>query len=332
MKLGNKGVTIIELLIGMGVMAIMTFMAYGAMTMLSQRTVELNRKLETEIDHGIAERMIVNDLRNSSPSYNLMTQKDDLGRPFFDYEPERPHTIFTKAQYERLLTLSPSKTKEFYILQQDAAKGPVLIYDPAAAYNVGAPPADVNIAAPLQFVSLNRMNWIGLQRPNFWRDGQVLMLDTPARLRPVIGGVVDMNTYPRSPVVLGRVRGQDFVAVKELENLVLTTHPTSGTTISTADDFLRRLPSVGGGMPVVRIRAVQLHRYDLQAKPNVGGRPIYQLYRHEIGIDGKETSVLIADEVSKVEFFRPNVTQQLVQFRIVRADTKADEAAKGEDQ
>lgn len=331
MRTGNKGLTIIELLIGLGVMALITFMAAGAMTLLKSRTTELNKKLEGEIDHDVAERVIMEDLRQSTPSFNLILQNDDNDRRFFDYEPERPQSSFSEDALRRKLTLDIGKDRnEIFLVQQDVQKGPVLVYNPVDAYTVGEPPADVNKPADLKFSTLNKLNAITRNRPKFWRDGRLLMLDTPAMLRPVLGGMLDMNTPPRSPVLIGRVRGLDLLPVQEINDRIFTTEPIGGTEVGDADRFLRRVPSVGGGQPVVRIRAVRFLRYALERKANVAGPPRGQLVRYSLDDEGKETSFLVADDVVKVVFERPNITQKLIYFRLIRPEALKKEEKKEE--
>lgn len=311
----NRGVTIIELLIGLGVTAIIVFMSFGAMNMITQQTSDMRKTLEAEIDQSVGERIVMNDLRLAGLSFNNVLRKDDNGREFFDFEPEKPFLSIPETQRTRFLTLS-REGEDLFLLNQEA-KTSVMVYDPVAAYEIGPAPADVNTPASLSFQSLNHKDWITIQKPELWRDGHFVMLDTAASLRPQRGNTIDDSVPPRSPLFIGKVAGLAANPDPVINQWVKTTNPLDGTSLLSADIFLRRLPPMGGALPLVRLRAITAQRYTLEKKQSANPNA-RQLVRYSLGPNGWSSRFLVADDVKSVTFERKSITQKLVYFKIER--------------
>lgn len=315
----NLGFTVVEVVIGVGLMAMLTLMVVTTQLLVSKQQIEITRKLDDSIDTNLAERIIFMDLNGIEPSYNNLTFEDDIadGRGFFDYYPDVPSSILNSRETRELVLKLGGRT-EFYALVNDSIVGSLMIYDPVAAYNVGAAPANYNLSATLGFSSLNKDGWVANQRPGFWTNGRLLMLDTPARLRPTnASGIVDLKVIPRSPVYVGVVQGQALNSVGSSFNFINTRHPETNAVISTADSFLRTAPSIGGGQPIVRMRAVRLVRYFIEAYADerIKGTPA-RLYKSNYD-NGKWTEpMLLVDSVQDVVFKRESVFKKMIHFKI----------------
>lgn len=316
-----NGYSLVEVVVGIGLMSIVTVVTATVMVTLNKSATTQRQDLDAGIDNTIAERIIMGDLRQVSPSYNNILVADDGKRQFFDYEPEVSVLTRPEAERGRELTLTMSGTRSLDFLQHDTTAGEVLIYDPVAAYEVGAAPKDFNTAASLTFKSLNRNNWVGRQRPAMWKEGRLIFLDTPAKIRPISpAGVVDMNVTPKSPVFLGQINEQAAPTPKPAEAFMRRTHPVSGAMIDSIDKFLQDLPSMGGGLPLVRVRGVRWVRYSLEPMPipEQGARLLRTVYR-----DGKFVSpLMVADRVASVRFTRKSINDKIIYFKIDRVKPK----------
>ncbi|KHD89637.1 MAG: hypothetical protein OM95_02630 [Bdellovibrio sp. ArHS] len=325
MLMNKKGFTAIEIAIGIGVVAILTTAVLATQLMVTKEQVKLQTKLEESIDTNLAERVVFSDLNAVEPSYNNLTVKDDKGLSFFDYYPDVPANLLgNKEALERNITLNLKGRTELFILLQDLGAGPLMNYDPVAAYDIGAAPADFNKSATLSFSSLNRNKWVEKQRESFWKNGRALMLDTPARLRPINpDGSVDMKIAPRSPIYIGYVDGNALKIDATIKGLIDTTEPESGKTLATVDEFLRAAPSIGGGQSLIRMRAVRLVRYYLEAHEDLryAGTPA-NLYK-SIYENGQWSSpYLMADGVEEFQLRRDSVLKRMIYFKVKKMDKK----------
>lgn len=315
----SLGFTAVEVVIGVGLMAMLTLMVVTTQLLVSKQQVEMTRKLDDSIDTNLAERIIFMDLNGIEPSYNNLNLVDDGkdGGGFYDYYPDVPANIL-KSRETRELVLSLTGKREFFALVNDNVVGNLMVYDPVAAYHVGAAPANYNVSAVLQYESLNRNNWIGNQRPGFWVNGRLLMLDTPARLRPTNdSGVVDLKVIPRSPIFVGSVQGQALNSLGSSFDIFNTRHPETNAEISNPDLFLRTAPSIGGGQPIVRLRAVRLVRYFIEpySDERIQGTPA-RLYKSNYENGKWSEPMLLVDAVQEVVFKRESVFKKMIHFKI----------------
>ena len=310
------GFSLVELLVSIAVTAIIGIILAGVVYESTRMQLQTKEQIEDSTDRLLGERIIFLDMKNIDPSFNVLQLRDDTGKDFFDHIPDLPASFFG-GNASRTVTMNANGIKEIKFLQADPVAGPLIIYDPVLAYSVGATPADFNTAATLTFVSLNQDDIVRKLRPEFWKDGRLLMLDTPARLRPVIGNQVELTTPPRSPAFVGSVAGSQLPQNIEVARVMKTTHPLTGAQITSADDFLRTVPSVGGGNAFVRLRAVRMIKYTF-AKAGSG----YGLYR-SIYQDGKYNEpVLVSDRLASATFYRRSVNQKILQFSLEKAESK----------
>ncbi|WP_295900491.1 hypothetical protein [uncultured Bdellovibrio sp.] len=314
----NKGFTAVEVVVGIGLMAALTMVIVSTQLFVSKDQAQLKDKLEDSIDTNLAERVIFSDLNNSDPSYNNVNLKDDKGLSFFDYYPDVPQNAL-KGKIERDIVLTPTGNRtDFYIMVQDVKSGALLNYDPPAAYNIGPVPADFNLSATLEFQTVNHNNFVKNQRKEFWVDGKILMLDTPARIRPMDGlGNVDLTVAPRSPIFVGSVKGQRMdmdIAIKGFLNIK---HPETGIEITTADSFLRTIPSMGGGIPLVRLRPVRFIRYYLERYEDsrYTSTPA-RLYKTTFENGTWSQPFLLADKVKEFMIRRDSVIKKMIYFKV----------------
>lgn len=321
--INNRGLTAVELLVGIGLVAILTTAVVTTQMSVTKDQVKLTKELEDSIDTKMAERILFSDFNNVDPSYNNLNVLDDAGKKFFDYYPDVPANAVLNG-LERQVTLRLSGRREFVIMNQDQTAGAMLVYDPVLAYLVGDAPDDFNQSASLQFKGLDFNSKVTSQRPALWRNGRTVMLDTPARLRPVDAtGDVKMALAPRSPIYVGVVYGITTVTDNNITKYLETSHPETGETIISADMFLRSAPSIGGGQSLIRLRAVRMIKYYLEPMKNAGSnQSMAQLYKvsYEDGAWG--TPMLLADRVEELNIRRDSVLKRMIYFKVKKVKEK----------
>lgn len=312
----QAGFSLVELMVSVAITAVIGTVLAGVVYESTRMQLQTKEQIEDSTDRLLGEHMIFIDLKNIDPSFNVLQQRDDKGKNFFDHIPDVPESFFN-GNGSRTITLKSGGLTELKFLQTDPLAGPLLIYDPTLAYQVGAVPNDFNTAAPLTFVSLDQEGVVTNIRPEFWKNGRLLMLDTPARIRPLIGDVVNLATPPRSPAFVGTVANTQLPQNADVAASMNTTHPLTGAPITSADIFLRTIPSVGGGNAFVRLRAIRMIKYTF-AKAGAG----FGIYR-SIYADGRyREPVLISNRLASATFYRKSVNQKILQFSLEKAESK----------
>lgn len=140
--------------------------------------------------------------------------------------------------------------------------------------------------------------------PGYWRNGQVLMFDTPVSFRPpppssyspnydasvvprpaFLMGVVGQpsgSAHPFTPLSVSAfdtkkiIAGGTAPAASDQSNLLITTNPSQpvgspgynmysdAAYPQPPDAFFERLPAIGGGQPTVRLRPIKLVKYSIE--------------------------------------------------------------------
>ncbi|WP_413561277.1 type II secretion system protein J [Bdellovibrio sp. HCB209] len=330
----QKGMSLAELMVGIGLSAIVISIVVATQVQVTKDQNELIKKLDDSIDQNLAERIIFKDLNGIDIAYNNIVVKDDNGNNFFDYYPDITLNILSgHTDREVTLKLNGAIT-EFVVVSQNTSAGSLLTYDPTWAYDVGADPGDPNTPASLTFNAAKNRQWISNEasggRPGFWKDGISLMFDTPSRIRPIVGGSVDMKTPPRSPIFIGSVQANAGDSLVSLDSSVAKmfnlTQPSTGTTITSLDNFLRNVPAVGGGQTIVRLRAVKIAKYyvvkDEKKNANDYKDAPANLMVAEYRNGAFQNPMLLADGVSKMVLRRDSVLKRMIYFKIHKAEKK----------
>lgn len=314
----NKGLTLVEVSIAVGLSALALYMMSASQINLTKETKTLEAKIEDRTSQTIAERMLIYDLNNLDVIFNNITLKDDSGNEFFDYYSDIPSNLVPGTKTRKYTMNLGSGKKEIMFVTGDNSTGGSIVIDPVAAYDVGPTPADFNQAATLTFVSLNKDNIIKKSRPNLWRDGQIILLDTPAKLRPVAAdGSIDLGIPGRSSSFAGVVSGQNVLQNSFILSLFKSNHPETGQALNTADLFLRTLGSMGGGLPLTRLHGVKVVKYYIEKMDKVDDPTQFRLMRTVYSNGKFGEPFMVLDGLTSIEFSRASVTQKLIAFKFV---------------
>ncbi|MBV2168244.1 MAG: prepilin-type N-terminal cleavage/methylation domain-containing protein [Bdellovibrio sp.] len=321
MRNNQKGFTLTEMIIGVALLGIMGLVAASFFVFTAKTKTDISNEIEDKVDSIIAERMILKDLKYSEPSFNNLLVKDDFGNLFFDYVSDV--TEGRGDEGPRQLTLSLGGRTEFVFMVTNQKLGATMMYTPALAYDIGNPPTNPNIAATLTFRSLNKKEEVAKANPNFWQEGTLLMLDSPAAVREMTSTGPNYSRPARSPMFVGVVKatGESVLGPLDIPNFLDRTNPLyPNETIDNEDELLRELPPLGGAAPLVRLKAVSIIKYYLER--DTRGNNKVNLFRSVYGSGGFQEGQLFAADIQKVVFARKSARDALIYYSIVRPDAK----------
>lgn len=318
----QQGMSLIEVIMGCLVLGIFVVGLSGLLNFAADQNQKILVKTEEGLDALIGERIVFSDFKYIMPSFNNMWVYDNAGRLFFDYFPDLPETLLTN-RLPRRLTISATSPRTLTFMTLDLTEAPPMIYDPTSAFTCSESSRDLRTRGVCQFQSVNREDYVNrmqnsfIQRSgvNFWRDGKVMMLDTPARIRPLnASGGVDLLIPPRSPVFVGRVSGNQLLKlpVPEINDF----HPREPRPrIPDAAMLLGRIPEIGGTAPVVRLSHVKIVRYSgVPARQGAGRIDLVRQVYEGAAFSQPQT---VASNISRAEFARDSVLQPIVSFQII---------------
>lgn len=323
MMRNQKGFTLAEMVVGVALMGILGMVAASFFFFTAKTKNEITNEIEEKVDNIIAERMLLKDLKLSEPSFNNLVVVDDRGHRFFDFITDITESGLNTG--ERLLTLEFGRRNEFVFLITRERVSESLMYSPAAAYDIGAPSGNPNVASDLSFRSLNKDKLVELSKPAFWQIGSILMLDSPAAVRAMTATGPDYSRPARSPIFVGVVTtlGQSRLTPLSysIPNFLDTSHPMyPSETIISEDAFFRDIPPMGGAAPLVRLKSVSVVKYYLEKDKEGKVNLLRSIYTGQTFPQGQ----LFAADIKKVQFKRNDAHDALIYYMIERPDKKGN--------
>lgn len=314
--------SLIEVIMGSLVLVIFVVGLSSLLNFAADQNQKILVKTEEGLDALVGERIVFSDFKYIMPSFNNLWTYDNSNRLFFDYFPDLPESLLG-SQLARRLTISAASARTLTFLTLDLTEAPPMIYDPTSAFLCSESSPDLRTRGACQFQSVNREDYVNrmqqafIQRSglNFWRDGKIIMLDTPARVRPLApNGTINLLVPPRSPIFVGRVSGIQLIknSIPEINDF----HPREGQPrIPDAGHLLTRIPEIGGTAPVVRLSHVKIIRYSGVPSPQGAGK--INLVRQVYEGNAFSRPQTVATNISRAEFARDSVLQPIVSFQII---------------
>jgi len=309
----QKGLSLTEILVALAIFSVISTTLFTFISRILTNQRNLQKQVDDSTDLLLAERFLELDLKNVNAAFLGMTLNDDYNRNFYDFYPDTPERFLNNK--ERLFTLEAGNNREFYLLVEEIKLGGPLVFDPSLAYQIGNRPSP-NIAGSLTFVSLNQNNFVSRNRPLLWQNGQLVLLDSPSWIRrPDATGNINILSPPKSMTFIGMVQNNNINVVNSLSNLFQNIHPETGQVMTSVDQFLRQLPSTGGGSPFVRLRGVKLIKYAVQEDTSAKK---FNLTRSFFKQGSFERPQVVSSEVKKVIFYRQSPTSTAISYRIFK--------------
>lgn len=321
-KIFNQhGFTLTEIVIGIGLLAIVTLGTTSFMLSSVQNTLNVTNEVVQRIDKTNAEVQLIKDLKQVFPSFASMEFKDDSLKNFFDILPSESASIVSmkSAGVFREKTLKAVGDEIVFALY-DQSKGVGMPYDPVWAYSFGAISAtDPNTASSYTFIGLDagvsKVISSKLSKPV--AIGDIFLMDSPAPFKTLKSGIVD-PTIPvkfthymfyvkdlKVPSDFSQVLSHTSFAPSLSSGVIKNTHPITSASISSADNYLKTLPSVSGTIPILIARPIKFIKYALllDARKKVG------LFRQELEYTGgvftfKSPGFEVIDNIIDIKFQR----------------------------
>ena len=265
----RQGLTLVELMVSVGIVAITTFTAGSLWTIYSKNLQKFNSIIDTQIETTLAERVIYSDIRAAELSFHVLQMPGDTtslaSQNFFDLAKDLRCVCTNQTgtscaswqwNYEgttgncersfRLVPKTATASKTFYLLVEDRQAGAAFPFYVAEAYNA-TPPVSPGQAGALTYQGLARTRGtLGGTRPldetakmvnggvAFWGPSakKLVLLNVPLPLRALrADGTIDAGSFPRMASFLGKPSGDDLLPISSpSSSLVLGgEHPLSRT-------------------------------------------------------------------------------------------------------
>lgn len=327
----QKGFSLIEILVVVALAAVVILGNSMFMSDFTKRMDHYAKESAEESELAVLNTMALNILKKSSLSFNRLGLRDDANLNFFDFYPDMPYSSFTTGTETRTFTLD-TLAENFYILSSDEGKFSSTVFDPVHAYTAISPsPVDALADGTMTYRTLNSVpdftNASGTKATQKlmsqifgvrWANGKVFVVTCPTYLRPVASsGSVTLTTAPRMPTFVGKVSGDDLVLLPASDAGVTfnNTHPVTGATYGTLDDYFRSLPTVGGAAPFVKVEPAIMSRFELRSNITYGAG-FYDLYMRNLTASGYAEDVQVALKIKKVTFKRKSITLPIISMEI----------------
>ena len=292
----NKGLTITELLIAMGLSSLVGLGVFQVLNQNDSMQKMFSQKMDDRIEANLADKLILRDLRQAGPSLNNLRVSDDNNNNFFDFEPDRASAFYRgQADKSRTMTLIQGGVTTMYFLSFDDLRGKGLFADAVTFFEVGAPPANIYQPATLTYRGLNYNNYL-LAKDSKGVDLNNPLLIQPVNLRKLV--LVDSSSYmptaPARPAVFigpitlnGGVYNIDKVQPANIPkdkrnrpiwDYLITTPAATQVDPTNFVEYMYNLPPVGANGASVRLKPVRLYKYELDCSVPTN----CVLYRHDV--------------------------------------------------
>lgn len=325
MKLNNhRGMTIAEMTVGMAIGAILLLAVVNVMSYLRINTQKATIMTESRIANSLGDRFLWLHLKSAEPSFNNLRGPqflDDNGQNFYDLLPDADIGSLNATQKTRTYTLKFDGKTTFSILtvnalDRDLSKGlsPTFFADPTKFYDNIAP-GSVSSAGSGPFADMGLLtNYISQQNPNILNaKNKVVEIFSPITIRPA---GLPTSSPPIAVSYFLRFVGDKTFVTENFGGVVSYVNAADGSTVlNNFDDFLKTLPSSGGGIPPVMIRSIRFIQYELH-KDTTLKNPVNQL-RFKTWDGAQFTNpVLIATDIESIVLSRKDVRDPLISVKI----------------
>ncbi|MNS84872.1 hypothetical protein D3C72_1187140 [compost metagenome] len=330
----NRGYTLIEILVAVGLVGIVLLGNTIFMNDFLKQMKQFETDSANESELSILSLATVNIIKKSSLSFNRINVTDDNGRNFFDYYPDMPATAFTTTGTRKFTftAADTSGSRAFFLVSSEEADFDSTVLDPMHAYEEGTTPSSILVDGTIIYKGLNSIPNITDstgQKPttklmtkifgNRWESGKIFILTCPTYLRVSNSGTINLMTVPKMASFLGKVVNDDLTPLltSEASVNVINRHPVSDLTYTSADNYLRTLPTVGGAAPFVKIEPAKLLRFEM--RKGTGYPAGYaDLYMRTWNDGSFNTGTVIASKIKKAVFNRSSITLPLISMEVER--------------
>lgn len=331
MKMNNKGLSFVELLMAGAISAGVIFLASDFFQRANKETAKTQAVLESTLDRLSFEHRIRSDLFETKYSFNALNVLDDKKRNFYDYN----QTGFCESNCDRVLTIKKKASvgnsdASIFFLIKDSTDSVEQIYNPINAYTRVA--LEASDDSNLKFTSLNKDNILASGAYSPWKLSDEmtnrllliyspnLLYSSPADIGVVPGRVLQFLGWLNQSNYNGSLKAEvvNFQSTNIFNNLDVRTK----TPIESEDQLLRSIPFNSGLGIFAFVAPVKMIKYKIKTvKEN--GKLVGKLYRDDLIDRGKYREYMISNNVESITFKRQTITSATIEMDIEYSkDTK----------
>lgn len=318
----KRGFTIAEITVGLAmggllILALTNVMSY--IRIFNRKAVMMS---EGRIASSLGERFLWMHFKNADPSFNNLLQGsnalDDGGKLFYTLNPEANAAAVNDT---RKVELTFNGRRTFTVvavnsLDRDVSKGysPSFFADPTKFYNIAMGTMTGLGQAP--FVDMGLFtSYINNQNPLITNaDNKFVQVMSPISVR---SGTMSINNPPNPVNYFLRYNGGNFIPENFGGAVRFVNAADTNLVLNSFDDFLKTLPSSGGGIPPLVIRSVRYIQYELIQRRQIDHPEPITFLQYSIW-DGSKfiNPVIVADRIESVTLSRNNITDPLIMAKI----------------
>lgn len=326
----NKGVTITELMIAVGLSSIVGLGIFQVLTDNGKMQKMFSEKMDERIEANLADKLILRDLRAAGPSLNNISFRDDSNLNFFDFEPDRSSTFYrSQSTVSRTITLKYGAKNSFvYFLAFDDLRGKGLFADAVTFFQVGSPPPDPNQPASLTYRGINYNNYLTAKDSSGNYLNNPLLIDSVnlnklvlvdssafmpvAPIKPAVfigklvntGALYDVQKIPTTDIP------KDKDNKTAIWNYIIRTPTNINIDPTNFEQYMYNLPPVGANGASVRIKPVRIYKYALECT----SREDCILYRYDVLHGTSKQKLPVLRGFNKIIFSRADIATSV--FRV----------------
>lgn len=311
MKKNNKGFSILEVIIASSIFLVILGVAGSYFIDFLKVAKKTENKLASDIQKDMATKYLWKDLQSATLTFNNYLSTKSPEHSFFQYRPGCPKTSVDENTYARIFKLNNTNRTFTFLITTKVDDIP-FVYSPEDAYNIGESD-DPAIAGSLEFISLNKGNKIKNKNPELWKDKNLIAVLSPVWIRdwssPCSG------SFPRQPIYFGVVEGNNFNKAPSAF-MLNQANPETLSAYSSIDQYLRKLPALGGSAPVTILKNLEIVTYQFkQRDPNYKNlNTVTRIVKN--GLGEKKSEFVVIENVQEVIFKRKNIVDQLIEVEV----------------
>lgn len=304
----KNGYTLIEMMMALGIVSVVLMAVIFTLNFFWSKANSLEGKVSSHLDLAVLEKFLFKDLNSAAFSLgNITKMQSNPSANFFDLYSQIPISLIPKNLQTRSFTLDSATgggSIEFITTlgrsQDITNSGLASYFDPTQAYS----------GPPLSYAGLDHKSFFTKHYPSLYGAGNHFLFYSPATIASNCGLSYCPSYYY---TIMGFPSGGQFV-IDSMDGAYNHRHPLyANIQITDMDNWFRYCPTIGGASCTVIVVPVNVIRYRLAPDGSGSGN----LYRSVKNGNSYQGETLIAKDINRITFLRPDVTNALIQFNVV---------------
>lgn len=290
----------------LGIFSVVLMAVMFMLNFFWSKTIALQSQVSTRLDLSVMEKFLFKDLGTAQFSLGNLSLQAKEGANFFDLYSQTPIKLIPKTFQQRTFILDATKgggSIELIVTlgrsQDIAHNGLMSYYDPSQAYT----------GPQLDWAGLDNKGFFSKHYPVLYSKSNHFLFYSPAMIISNCGLSYCPSHYY---TIMGFPSANQFI-VDNMGGAFNQLHPLYGNTVKDINNWFRYCPTIGGADCTVLVTPVNVIRYRLVPDGMGSGN----LYRATKQGNTYQSETLIAKDINRITFLRPDVTNALIQFSVV---------------